>query len=407
MKQAQTLLARQGIYDKRGAVYAYELLYRGRDERHSHVDNRDEQAGIRATSSVIIQLFANFDIDAIIGKKTAFINFTYSDIVRKTPALLPKDRIVIEVLETTRVDRDVICALQDLHQEGYKIALDDFVWREEWLPLLEIADFIKIDVLGLNQGEMSRRFAQVKAFKGKLLAEKIDNKEQFKQCIALGFDYFQGFFLNKPDIFSGQPLTENRAQILHLLTELNKEDISIASLEHSILEIPKLSYRILRISNSVYYYSGKKNRSLTDAIFRLGLTNVRNWTNMLLLASSSDASPDLLERTLIRAKMCELLARTINYQNPQQAFTVGIFSTLDGMLNESLDVLLAKIQLEENINEALLYRTGQLGYFLRHAIDYEEARFHNLRQSPFEREDLISCYFAGIQYADSIIKSLR
>lgn len=324
--EMETLLARQGIYDKASAIYAYELLYRSKNnEQSSNIDNTNERAGIRATSSVISQLFTNLNMDSVIGNKLAFINFNYSDLIQQTPRLLPKHRIVIEVLENITIDEQLILTLTELHNDGYKIALDDFIYRDELIPLIEIADIIKVDVLNQTEAEILEQIVPLKEYKGKLLAEKIDNKNQFNSCMTLGFDYFQGFFLNKPDNLKGQALTENRAQVLRVIGELNQEELSVEKLEEIILQIPRLCYRILRISNSVYYYSGKKNTSLTGAIYRLGLRRIRNWTNVLLLASDADTFPDLLERTLIRAKLCESLAIAIKYHKPHEAYTAGIF----------------------------------------------------------------------------------
>ncbi len=399
----QTLLARQGIYDKSGAVYAYELLYRNNNDFCANVDNTDEQAGVQATASVVAHLFANLNIDTIIGNKLAFINFTHSDLVQQMPRLLPKDRIFIEVLETVEIDSHLISKLSELSKDGYKIALDDFVFKEEYLPLLAMVDVIKLDVLNQTKDDIANQMQRLSAYKGKFLAEKIDNKEQFKNCVELGFDYFQGFFLNKPDNIKGTVLTENKLQILGLLAEINKEDVSLQNLEEIILQIPKLSYRILRISNSAFYYAGHTINNLVDAIFRLGMVKIKDWTNLLLLASNDDAPSDLLERTLIRAKMCELLAKSTNYNNPHDAYMVGMFSTLDGMLNEPMPALLARIQLSDTFNQALLQHSGELGNFLKYSLDYEQANFGEMEHSVFDRNTLTGFYLQGIEYANSVL----
>jgi len=246
----------------------------------------------------------------------------------------------------------------------------------------------------------------LKGYKGKLLAEKIDNKDQFKCCVDLGFDYFQGFFLNKPDNLKGQAITENTSQVLRVLSELNKEDISLETLVELILQIPKLSYRILRISNSVYYYSGQKISSLIDAIFRLGVLKIISWTNLILLSSNPEVSLDLTERTLIRAKMCESIAKTTKYVNPQEAYIVGMFSTLDGMLNEPLPSLLSKIQLGDTLNQALLHYYGEIGKILECVVDYEQANFSALENAPFDQKKFTHFYLQGIEYANSILKVL-
>ena len=404
--ELQILMARQGIYDKKGSVYAYELLYRSNNEQECHVNNRNELEGVQATSTVISQLFVNLITDSVLSGKPAFINFTYSDIVHQVPKLLPNDSLVIEVLETIKVDDLLISSLVDLKKAGYKIALDDFVFDDSYIPLMDIADIIKLDVLHQSKQQILDQLQSLQSFKGQILAEKIDNKEQFKMCVDLGFDYFQGFFLNKPDGLKGNSITENKTQLLKILAELNNEDLSLKSLEYLILQIPKLSYRILRIASTVTFYAGKKNISLIDAIYRLGISKIRNWTNIILLSSQTDASSDLLERTLIRAKMCELLAQKGLTVNPHDAYTVGILSSLDGMLNEPLLLLLQQIKLGETFNQALLFYEGELGKLIKYAIDYEQANFSQLDNLPFNRNELTGFYHQGIVHANAIIKTI-
>ena len=388
-------------------MHAYELLYRDGDVLTAHVDNLNPFSGDSATSSVIAQLFANMDMNAIIGNERAFINFTRNHLLGEIPLLLPKSRIVVEVLETVTIDQHLIANLESLSKLGYEIALDDFIFQDYTRPLIDLANIIKIDVLNQTNEQIVERIKPLKGFQGKLLAEKIENRSQFNFCVELGFDYFQGFFLNKPDPFKGQVITENKVRLLKLLAELNNYDVPLERIEEIILQIPKLSYRILRLSNSASLYTGKKIDSLMDAISQLGLLQIRNWVSLLLLASLDDVAPDLLERTLIRAKMCESLTRKLGSGNPLQAYTVGILSTLDGILNEPMDSLLAKIQLSDTLNEALLHQKGELGLVLKFTIDYETANFNELDNIVLENKDLAQSYLEGIVHANEIIDLIR
>ena len=397
------LLARQGIYDKNSIVYAYEILYRNGNLLSAEVNNHDHHEGDTATSSVLTQLFTNLDINALVGRKKAFINFTYNNIMQQIPMLLPKDRIVIEVLETVLADKDIVHNLWTLKEKGYQIALDDFVYNKNLVELIEIADIIKIDVLNQNKQQIESQLAPLKNYKGILLAEKIEDKAQFKICQDLGFQYFQGFFLNKPESVEGTVITENKAQLIRLLTELNDDNVSIEHIEEIILQIPKLSYRILRLANSPSMYSSRKFESLLDAIGQLGLIQIRNWLNLLLLASFDEIAPDLLERTLIRAKMCESLAQSMKHSSPHQAYTVGILSTLDAILNKPLELLLSKIHLSEKLNDALIYNKGELGSFLKFSIDYEQTNFSSLNSLPINEEELTKHYLKSIEYANSML----
>jgi EAL and modified HD-GYP domain-containing signal transduction protein len=401
--QLPTLLARQGIYTREGSVYAYELLYRNPGLANVNLDNAE--LGDKATSLVITQLFASMDIDTIIGDKLAYINFTHNHLVQKIPTLLPKERIVIEVLESVIVDKPLIDSLTSLREQGYCIALDDFIPSEKNSILIDLANIIKIDVLNLNKRQIAQQLRQLKHFNGKLLAEKVENHNQFKDCIDLGFDYFQGFFLNKPRPLKGHQITESKANLLRVLAELNNEDIPLERVEEFILQIPKLSYRLLRLANSAAAYNGRKIDLLIDALKRLGLNQVRNWLRLFLLANQNDLTSDLVERTLIRAKMCECLAKLSSKEvNPHQAFTMGIFSSLDAFLNEPMASILSKIQLSEALNEALLHQQGLLGAILRDTINYEKANFSQLENTAYGNKNLINAYLESIEYARAITR---
>jgi EAL and modified HD-GYP domain-containing signal transduction protein len=260
-----------------------------------------------------------------------------------------------------------------------------------------LANIIKIDVLNLNKRQIAQQLRLLNHFNGELLAEKIESHNQFKDCVDLGFDYFQGFFLNKPRPLKGQHITENKAYLLRVLAELNNDDIP--------LDIPKLSYRLLRLANSAAAYNGRKIDLLIDALKRLGLNQVRNWLRLFLLANQNDLMSDLVERTLIRAKMCECLAKlSSEHVNPHQAFTMGIFSSLDVFLNEPMALILSKIQLSESLNEALLYQRGQLGEILKDTINYEKGNFSQLENTSYGNKNLINAYFESIEYARAVIR---
>ena len=135
----------------------------------------------------------------------------------------------------------------------------------------------------------------------------------------------------------------------------------------------------------------------------LGLVQVRNWIILLSLTTLDDISSDLLERTLIRAKMGELVAKAIGYENPHHAYTVGILSTIDAILHEPMSSLLAKIHLNEPLNEALLHQAGDLGTILKATIDYEEGNSNQLKNNGNEFNDHLNCYLEGITHADTVL----
>lgn len=399
-----TLIARQAIYDAQSTVCAYEILYRTGDLNYANIDTSDEKSGYDATASVLYNLFTHLNINTIICSHPAYINFTRTHLLQQIPARLPKDRVVIELLENLWVDDLLLKNVIMLSEQGYKIALDDFVFREELIPLINIVDIIKIEVLGLSKQEIKKQLAVLKAmgFKGKLLAEKIDSRDQLILCRNLGFDMFQGFFLDHPNLIQHEPLPENKLSILKLFTELYNPETEIGQIEEIILKLPQLNDRILKLANSASMYQGKKIDCLITAIQQLGLAKIRNWVIFLLVSALDHVACDLLERTLIRAKMCQLLAIRSRLANADDAYTVGMLSTLDAMLNEPMSCLLNRIQLKDEVTAALLTRRGALGYLLDMVQAYEHANFSKLEHSKFSTEDYSKAYLQSIAYTNTL-----
>lgn len=387
----ETLFVKQAIYNNKIEVRAYSLIY------------QDNSAPVSITS-----LFTDISSNSLLDNKMAFINFTYDDIIQNTPKMLPRSKIVIELSETIVVDSRLLSHLRALHEAGYKIALDDFVYREEIKPLLELAHIIKIDVFNLSQTEIKEQIEPLRTqFKGKVLAKKIETRLQFNECVALGFDYYQGFFLNKPSQLVGQTLSENKIHLLHLISIMNSDNASIGEIDEMIIKVPNLANRVLKLTNSAAFYTGRKFSSLTEALRQLGLAQIKSWVSMLMLTTADDIATDLMERTLIRAKMCELLARETKQANPYQGFTVGILSTLDSISNEPMSKLLAKMHLSEALNHALILKEGALGTILRCVIHYETANFKKLGEYTTNNQFLIQSYIEGIKYAQNVMSLIR
>jgi EAL and modified HD-GYP domain-containing signal transduction protein len=200
----EAYVSRQPIYRTQLDLFGYELLFRdGVRDRAVIVD------GDRATAAVILNFF-ELGMERIVGKNRAFINLTRNFILDGHCASLPHDRVVLEVLEDVTADPEVVRALRDLSAQGYTIALDDFIYEDSLRPLVEVADIVKVDVLGVDRDALARQVSALSRFQVRLLAEKVETQEQFEICKDLGFEYFQGFFFCKPKLIHGKQVPTNR-----------------------------------------------------------------------------------------------------------------------------------------------------------------------------------------------------
>ncbi len=366
------LLARQPIFNHKIKVVGYELLCRNKDLVLEN--KRDADA---ASSQVLLNSFTELSIDEVVGSGLAFVNFTRTLIDNNPP--FDRRRLVIEVLESERVDAAMLHSLKKLREQGYTIALDDFVLNDQTECLIAYADIIKLDVLALSNEQLLAHINYIKPFGIQLLAEKIETYEMFEACKALGFDFFQGYFLAKPQVISGRKVAENKQSALMLLSMLQNPDVSLDKIERMIASDTILSFKLLRLINSAAFGLNREIESLRQAIMLLGLNKLRNWVNLLVLSNLGGKPHELSVAALTRARMCEQLALKLPAQKQGESFfTTGLFSILDAFLDTPLDKLLASISLSKPINSAILHFDGNEGKILRTVQAYEKGAWSEI-----------------------------
>lgn len=364
----EVFVGRQPIYDREMRVRAYELLFRSSIENRAAIVDGDE-----ASSEVIHGTFMDLGLDRIAGDKTVFINLTRNLLMSEGILAFPPERVVLEVLEDVEIDDDLLAALRLLNHKGYRIALDDFVYREGPQPLLSMADIVKVDLGQLHNGELEEQVRQLRSHKVQLLAEKVEDREQYTLCRDLGFEYFQGYYLCRPNVVRGRRVTTNRLTVIQLINKLHQPDMDLRDLEQTIANDVSLSYHLLRFINSAYYGLSKPIESIHRAVVYLGRDAIRHWVTLLALRSLKDQPSDVLINALVRARMCQLLAKQGRFLSLQDSFfTVGLFSTLEQVLQAPMAEILGELPMSEEINAALLRQEGVMGEALRCTLAFEQ-----------------------------------
>lgn len=390
-------VGRQPIYGRRLELHAYELLYRGAD-----VDYADFSEGDRATSQVLLNTFTEFGLERIVGGHLAFINLTRGFIVGEYPLPVPRTQVVLEVLEEVEPDEQVLQGLADLRRRGFKIALDDFVYRPEREPMLALADIVKVDILGLENEEIRARFLQLKPLGIKLLAEKIETREQFELCRDVGFDYFQGYFLAKPNVVSGSSIPANSLNLLRLMAEFQSPEQDFERIAEIVSQDVALSYKLLRHINAAIFGMPRKIDSIKETVTYLGLSTVKNLACLFLLSDEGEHPHELLVTAMMRAKMCECLARARGTVNPSSFFTVGLFSTLDALLNVPMERVVKKLPLAEDLQLALLGGQGPMAEALRCTLAYERGDWDSVDCFELPRAAIKGAFLEAVVWVEAV-----
>ncbi len=372
------LIGRQPIFDRDRRLFGYELLFRS-----TSADLSPEVDGNRATEQLLVNVLLEYGLETLCGDARAFVNLTRDNLLSDTVRSLPRDRVVLEILESVEVDDELVTMVQDLAAEGYTIALDDFVFAPEWEPLLKLAHIVKIDLLAHSDTELEALIQCLRPYGVRLLAEKVESEAMMQRCLDLGCHYFQGYHLQRPQLVQGKRLSANNLAKLRLLAAINDPSVKVERLADIARTDPGLSFKLLKFINSARFALPVKVESIERAIVLLGLTELKRWATLLALSETTHDSPThTLYLALSRAKMCEQLARESGFPDGDAFFLVGLLSVLETFLQMPMAEILRHLPLAEPVAEGLLGR-GPAGEALRCVFAYEDwdmdaARFRDL-----------------------------
>ena len=368
----EVFVARQPIFDRFRQVYGYELLFR------SGLQNAFQSADSdRASVKVIADSFLRFGIQRMTGGKRAFINFTRDTLVKGYATLLPKELIVVEILENVEQDVEVFDACRELRRLGYTIALDDFVCDDWSNPLVHFADIIKVDFRATSARLRAELPPLIASRKIRPLAEKIETRGEFDEAVGLGYTYLQGYFFSKPLVLAGRDVPGLRHRYLDVLQAVNRPDLDFAEIEAIIKHEPSLSYKLMTYINSVAFGFRSRITSIRQALALLGEDAVKKWASVVALAGLAENQPsELVVNSLVRARASEVLAGTAGLEGrAQELFLLGLFSLLDVITGRPMAEVLMDLPLADDVKLALLGNRNRLRDVLNCVLAYEQAEW--------------------------------
>ncbi|MBV8467824.1 MAG: EAL domain-containing protein [Burkholderiales bacterium] len=366
MPAPEFFLGRQPIVGRNQELVAYELLFRASLDNQATIANE-----VAASAAVIQHAFTSLGVQTVLQDKLGFINFSEALLMSDVIEVLPRERVVLEILETVELTPEVVRRCRALKEAGYRLALDDVIRFDEAqkaiLPLIEV---VKLDVLAMERAEIEAVVKAIKPFGVSILAEKIDNPTQRDFCQDLGCDLFQGYFFARPTILSGRPVQPSSMMLLKLLGQVGA-DADTAELEETLKHAPDLTVLLLRLVNSVAFGLTRKISSVRTALTLLGRAQLHRWVQIMVFALQSGAnvaSDPLVQTAAVRGRLMENIALMIapgNETMAERAFMVGMLSLIDALFAKPMVEVIEPLNLEESLQDALLQRSGELGEMLR------------------------------------------
>jgi c-di-GMP-related signal transduction protein len=379
-------VGRQPIFDAGGAVVAYELLFRG-----SITAVESGRQDTYATSQVIVNAFTEFGLHEVAGGKPCFINLTTEFLSGELTLPFGPERVVLEVLETVAMDDAVVAGIASLVEQGYLIALDDFVWGSGHEKLLPLASYVKLDLLDGDLSHLDELVAEIRRYPGiQIVAERLETADQLALADHHGMELRQGYALSRPQVLSTASISPSRLRRLELLGALNAPESNLDSVLSIIATDPALSMRVLRASNSAAAGGASRVSSVRQAVVMIGLAHIRQWAMLMVIDDIAEATEDQMIAALTRARLCENVAPALGAP-ADAAFMAGLVGGVADLLGTPAATLAEQLPLSAEVSAALIDRAGPLGEVLR-VVDAYDA-------GDVSGHDLASHYMEAIRWS--------
>lgn len=394
-------MARQPILSRDGTVTAYELLFRDPTGRPVGPLSSQQEA------AAIVQSVVDIGLDKMVGTCKAFVNVPATILQSPTLTLLPPDRVVLEILEDVDPSDELIECMKHLRELGYTIALDDFVFDGRLDRLLPHCHIVKVEYPAADKLALRRNVQRLKSMGITTLAEKVEEAKDHRLCMNSGFDLFQGYFFAKPELVPGSALKANLGLYGQLLQELQSPTASLARVEQLLSSDARLTHQLLRIASSAAYSNGGVT-SLRVALISVGTAHLVALVALMMMADRAGSRSNVVTLGTVRAKLCEEIARKLEFSGLDRHFTAGLLSVLDAVMGLPMKDVVAQIPLAPELAQVLLDQSGpgDLCTVLRLALAIEAGNWSTTADLNLKPVEAGECYLNALRYEEDLRSDL-
>ena len=414
LKLRNFYLGRQPVLDRNQALFGYELLFRGSAQGAADIDPAAIGSGLSASASVIHHA-SQLGLPRAIGDATAFLNVDKEVLMSDMFAFLPRERTVLEIVRSVEPDDAVIGRMTELASHGFRFAAEASAHGASLARLLPVIDFVKMDLRELPVVTLLSLAPRLRTTGKRLVAEKVETHTEYRTCLDIGFDYFQGYYFAKPTVMAGRKLSPSQTTVLDLMNLVTSEADN-SEIEKVVKRELTLGLNLLRLVNTPAVGATRRIESISQALILLGRRQLQRWLQILLYAEPGvrgHSQTPLLMLATTRARLMELLAQRLR---PGQrnvadvAFTVGMMSLMDTLFCIPMQDIVEQIPVIDEVRHALLVRQGFFGELLRLAESIEQMDDANdavmpvLHELALDGDDLAELEVSAFEWSDKVVR---
>lgn len=358
-----------------GTVIGYELVIQ--DDSDSFYNSGSDSMAANAMVA-----FLSENSNRIFKEKSTFMTFTPSLLFRNTPKIFDKDKIVIQIEDNIIVHPLAAILIRKYREEGYRFAINDFQFTPKYFSMLEYVDYVKVNVAEKREDEQRKRSLanivdMAHGFGKTAVAVGVNSREAFVYATDLGVDYVEGNYISEALITKTSKLEYLQGNLYQLIMEVTKDEPDIELLEQIVSRDAALTYGLLKMANSAYFAMRNETASVRQAIVRVGIKQLKQWVYLLSFNEEEEASGELMKQSLMRANFASVLVKTLK-KFPitfSDAYLLGMFSTLEYMIDAPIEEILVDIPIVEEVKAALISKEGEAGKLYELILCYENAEW--------------------------------
>jgi len=370
-------IVRQPIKNTAKQIIGYEIMYYGENQAYG-VEEKPAGSRDHAVADTVYNVLTQ-NVDKALKGSLNFMTFNSTLLMKKAPSLFEKSSLVIQIDDSVIIHPLAMHFVQQYAKEGYKIAVNEFQFVPRYVSLMRDIDYIKLnfrtttDVTLYNVIEMAHTLGK------KVVATEINSEELYEKALDLEADALEGSYVAETLATRAHSSSYLEGNFFRLMVAVTREMPDVEEIEEIISTDATLTYGLLRIANSAYYAMRNRVTTIRQAVMTLGIGQLKQWV-YLLSASNKDneidpASEEFLKLSFMRANFCtELmdLAKDMPITKGD-AYLLGMFSTLNYLIDAPLEEILAQVPLPDEIREALLHQEGRCGKLYKLVLSYERA----------------------------------
>ncbi len=343
-----------------------------------------------STDSVAANAMVSFlseNSGAIFKDKKTFMTFTPTLLFRNTPKIFNKDKVIIQIEDNIVVHSLASIIIGKYRDEGYHFAINDFQFTPKYFSMLEYVDYIKVDISNKMDETQRRSISNVvdmaHGFQKEFIATGVNSKEVYEYAKELQVDYVEGNYISTATLTKTSKMDFMQGNLYQLIIEITKDEPDIEVLEEIVSRDAALTYALLKMANSAYFASHRETTSVRQAMVKVGISQLKQWIYLLSFEENDEdnSSEELLKTSFMRANFASRLVKRLRkfVITNSDAYLLGMFSTLEYMIDAPMEEILLDIPIVEEVKAALVSKEGPAGRLYELILSYERAEWTEIK----------------------------